>query len=84
MHSGVNQERVHVREQRIQEIRTESGVLRLVEVITLDQVRFGFNRGSRFSPKLLANLVLGFLPILELGGAIGNSLLTLIKNVFMP
>jgi hypothetical protein len=42
------------------------------------------HRGSQFSPKLLANCALCFLPILELGGAIGKSLLTLIKNVLMP
>src|SRR5437870_1256199 len=42
MHSGVNQERVDVREERVEEIRTESGLLRFIKVITLDQVRFGF------------------------------------------
>src|SRR2546427_12322087 len=42
MHSGVNQERVEVREERVEEIRTESGVRRFIKVITLDQVRFGF------------------------------------------
>jgi len=42
------------------------------------------HRGSRSSPNFLANFGLCLLPIFELGSAIGNSLLTLIKNVLMP
>ena len=42
------------------------------------------HRGSRSSPNFLANFGLCLLPIFELGSAIGNSLLTLIKNAFMP
>ena len=84
MQTGMNEKRVDIRKERIREIRAR---VRRPALHRSDNPRSSplrLHRGSRSSPKLLANLVLGFLPILELGGAIGNSLLTLIKNVFMP
>ena len=42
MQTGMNEKRVDIRKERIREIRAESVGLRFIEVITLDQVRFGF------------------------------------------
>ena len=42
MGSGVQKERINIREQRIEEIPPEPGFLTFVEVKTLDQVRFRF------------------------------------------
>ena len=46
--SRVKEERVDIREQRIEEIPTETGFLMFVKLKTLDQVRFGFIEDFNF------------------------------------